>query len=505
MSTGLGKGLAVQHDFGANIDRLYKQENLRSQIRVEKERKAQMYGEMLKGTHVRGKYNTQRLEEYYNDLNGKVANFVTENPGWETDPGLFAEFSSLSEQYLNNPIVQEDIQVQANFEALQQKVASGSMSIDDINSQMDAYSNYTENGGDPYVFVNPKEVNYNDLVSESARLVGHETKDQTRTLHGITQSRTVKAAVDANIDQRVKADFSDKDNARSIIAAYNQAGGRKVAETAQQWHFDKIKAAQNMDATQWHFDRYELALATKQANSPSGGSMYRRYVHDGYMQAVQSGEDREFSARPANAALTRYGGTGTDQNISAADGFRFTGSFEDVNGQNKYLADEFGFNASTKSTGAGKFVVMGGLPYVEMHVDIDVPVGKNDEPVDGNYAKALTDNGFTLGSFKSSDPFSGITGKSGTSKAQVYSGTLLVPANIDQMSMSAFDDAMYGADQLESLQLSGEYGRMEVESAVSKLQTRYPNREFAIQGNKVFDKATGFEIDPITFKVKPKG
>ena len=63
--TGLAKGLAVKHDFGADIQRLYQREDLRSQIQVEKERKAKLYGGMLEQGHVQGKYNTGRLEEDY--------------------------------------------------------------------------------------------------------------------------------------------------------------------------------------------------------------------------------------------------------------------------------------------------------------------------------------------------------------------------------------------------------------------------------------------------------
>jgi len=487
-NTGLGKGLAVRHDFRRDIQTLYQRENMRAQIQEEKRRKAQLYGSMLKKGHVRGEYNTRRLEEHYDQLNGKLSDFVTENPGWETDPGLFAKFVEISDGYLQNDIIQEDVQVQQQFEALQQKVNSGTMGTDEINRQMDVYHNYIENGGDPYVFVNPREHDPIDLVTQTASTIGTVQEEVFyKAKNGLTQSRMETRPNLAAVQPAVNALFADEDKRRVMEKMYQDAGGKEVADSAKLYATELVNGTFKFANSQMHYDQYELRMATKNASAAAAGgaqatSQVYNHVWAPYEEAMLNRQNiglEDLQPNGANATLTPWGKIGEVQNITAADQYKLI----DENGK----PVDFNYSARTELTGVGSFTTSNFNPFVESSVRIYIPREDYDASVssaktDSNMLNILKANGFSV---VKEDDFSIFgSGKIPTNEV-ILQGKMLAPAILNSMTYTAFDKSILGQATSTDLVQSGLYGAAmsEVDVIQAKIEgvnRVHPNKKFSL-------------------------
>lgn len=169
LNYGSAKALSYRHDYGADIDRLYKQEAYRSQVKAEKEQKTRYYAGLMKEHQSASPWATKQLEKKYKDLNNRVADFAINNPNFETDVNKMQEFMSLTDEYLNNDIVRKDIQSQQQFEILKQASANGKISQKNWLAEMEKYDNWMQNGGDGYVFSNITLPKYTDIVQNSKK------------------------------------------------------------------------------------------------------------------------------------------------------------------------------------------------------------------------------------------------------------------------------------------------------------------------------------------------
>jgi hypothetical protein len=502
--TGLGKGLAVRHDFGADINRLYQQENLRSQIQVEKERKARYYGEMLKGGHVRGKANTERLQQFYDGVNDELATFVTENPGWETDPGLFAEFSRISDQYLNNDIIREDLQVQANFEALQRAAQSGSMDAMDIERNMEAYNEYIENGGDPYVFVNPKKVEYNDIVKESIGLVGYTKQPQTyRDAQGFTRTIMTDKPNEGAIARRVEIDFADEKYAREIEDKWQKAGGLEVAQTPEQWHENNLLAAAQFAISQAAYDQKELAAfrhdLTEQDEVPPSAALRR--VAQPYWRAASQWQNAPFEER---AAIEKAFNENAQPDVL---GIKFT-KFADnkphsitpsdrvytyKNGKPMYFQGNLN---SVEVYSTDRPVLLNGQLYYEANAIVSLPSNPAGEDANDvkSAKKVLEQAGFTVGDKKGASLT--IIGDRGSDE-ESHEGVFLIPAQVNKASWIAYDKAAYGnIEDSRKIRQSGQY---DIAELTNYINTQIPGFGIGTMENgQVISSDGTLRLDPKT-------
>lgn len=163
---GSAKGLGLKHDFKGDIDRLYQREAYRRGVEAEKAEKAKYYASFVKEGTAVAPSNVRRLDKEYDQYNTEIADFMIEHgPAIETDIKLQQEFMKKTDRYLNNDILREDMQVQQEFQKLKDNV--GKMTDEQYNIEMERYTEYYENGGDPYVFSNTLMPTYEEILQVS--------------------------------------------------------------------------------------------------------------------------------------------------------------------------------------------------------------------------------------------------------------------------------------------------------------------------------------------------
>jgi len=137
---GTTKGLAYQNDWQQATNNMLRFEQYKNQQQLQREKKAQYYADKIKRGGASTKYNTKRLEGYYNGLNKDLGQFLVENPNWEQDIELVSQFNEITDKYLNNDILKEDLDVQKNLELIRQD--RHNMSDDHFNMLMEQYDQY---------------------------------------------------------------------------------------------------------------------------------------------------------------------------------------------------------------------------------------------------------------------------------------------------------------------------------------------------------------------------
>jgi len=483
--TGLAKGLAVKHDFGADIQRLYQRENLRSQIQVEKERKAQLYGSMLKQGHVVGKNNTVRLEEDYKRINNELADFVSNNPNWETDPGLFAQFSDISSQYLENDIIREDTQVAEQFKVLQAEVNSGTMGAEEIERQMDKYNHYNENGGNPYVYVNPAKLEFNDVLQASLQNVGSSQYTETYLDEdGIESYRTIKAPNKGAIQDEVDTAFGDPKSRRAIEASYEQAGGTQIAETAQQYYENKLIGGENYARMEAGKNQMDVARAKKNLTGGTSYSYAKSKVYDPLIDARNNGTPYASAYRQNNIVFSSFGKLNGQRYVSASDELEFA---QKVEGETN---NEFSYSTPMKAIGGGRitFDPATGIPMVESDVIVAVAVDKDGRPEDPAMAATLNARGFNIYEADVDPTFRNMT-KAYSVNTTYYTGTVTEKAKLDEITLNAFDEAQLGTAEMKEIRGSGIQQQMDfnlnISPKIAELNTRFPNANFGYANGEV--------------------
>lgn len=501
--TGLGKGLAYRHDFGADINQLWQTENYKSQIDVEKRRKAQMYGKMLEQGHVRGANNTRRLQEDYDRINNEFANFVTENPGWETDPGLFAKATAISGQYLNNDIIREDEQVAQNFQALQQKMASGTMEKEDMDKQMGLYTNYMENGGDPYVFINPKQVEFSDIISNAVDSIGVDTKFVTYTnAQGVPVTRQVSTPKAGGVKTMTDNIMNNETSARAATALWRKPEMQQKFESPHTMVAHNIKIGQQQARGREIIDpvykmNYEAGLANQ--------GIPESHVIDNVINPWllhSAGEDVTFQPNQANIALTGHGEVGASYNMTAQDKAYFLGKNRDVTSGSSedFMLNQH--NIRTEATGAKRIVDIDGLPYVATDIIATLPVTDQFTDDSNNTSReVLTSSGVKIEKFLQDAGFDTYEGATeGLSigifdgqkvKGRYYEGTTYMPADFDEMKLENYDkESSFGVKEIQGIRRRGDYKN--ASTRIDMLNQAKPTIDLA---NKEFPEA-GFHLDP---------
>jgi hypothetical protein len=176
MPLGLGvtKGASFVNDWNKDIDRLYQREEYAANVRYQKEQKTRFFAEQIKRGHGSNPRVESELNDYYKGLNSELANFVTENPNFETDVNAMQKFLDISDRYINNGILQQDVQVKQEFDKLRQAVSEGKITETKYHEEMARYNEYIDpiRKGDPYVFTNFKEINGSDYLTNLSKTLG---------------------------------------------------------------------------------------------------------------------------------------------------------------------------------------------------------------------------------------------------------------------------------------------------------------------------------------------
>lgn len=472
---GSAKGLALGHDYQRDIDRLYDRERYSMEVRKERENKARYYGEMLQQKQATTPYNTQRLEGYYDDLTGELADFVINNPNFETDINLQRQFQDIAGRFQDNDFIREDMQVAQSLEDLKQEMLSGEMDGDDYIIEMDRYMEYANNGGDPYVFENFKKVYLTDVVTELAEAVAQVTDITTEDGQVIS---TVGADPDA-LDYTARMALTRSDYNRTVEKAWRQAEGSGMYDNKLDFLKTVIQSQVDYGRKFVAWDQRALidaktraALQTEQVqNNPLFGN---------YILEPLYSEKKSVNADDRHIAFTPWrtkGGTFNPGTFIDSGGNKFktlllntlkTGD-EDPN----YI--QIDLNETMAATGAGRiFLDDFGKAFTEVDVQIPVLEGENlalraELEKYGWSAKKYSEPGVLVSALRQIE---GITQTS-----DVYSGTIVVPATFDPAQIHDYE--LGYKTPTKAMEMQAAYKPLATQAqlmdAASRLGVKYPD------------------------------
>jgi hypothetical protein len=497
LNFGAIKGLSHGHDFGRDIDRLYDRERYAMEVRKERENKARYYGELLQEQQATTPYNTRRLENYYDELTGELADFVVANPNFETDINLQREFQNIAGRFQDNDIIREDAQVAQALEALKQETLSGEMDGDDYMIEMDRYQEYANNGGNPYVFENFKKVYLNEVVSQLAQVVG---KDLTtvKSEDGL-QVLEIEAVNPTKLDYTARMALTRTDYDRTVEKAWRKAKGSGMYENKLDF-FKKIISAQiNYGSKFVAWDKFAeidaRTRATMQTQFNENNVVFGSYILENLY-----GEDRQVTGDNRHIVFTPWRtknalfnpGQYYDNDTGGTYKTLLLNTLKKGEGDPDYISANI--HSSIQATGAGRlFLNEHGDPFAEVNVNIPIIEGQNED------LRAVLDKyGWSSKKYSQLGQVESALGtvQGITQTSDVYQGTIVVPATFEdsqihdyergfktdtkamerQSSYSAY--SQYAKD-LAARSRSGAQDHKErvlkAETAVSRLGTTYPN------------------------------
>jgi hypothetical protein len=447
--TSTASALAYQHDFGADISRAYQREELLARQRAEKERKAMFYGEMLKAPHVVGPGATRELDEYVDTINKEIADFAIANPDFETDAGKFAEFRSIADKYINNPIVQKDQQVATEFEAMKKDRQQGLITPEQAIEEMDKYNNYKENGGEGYVYVRPNNRTMNDIIKDSKANIQSKTDTYTDPETGALTKIT--APPDAALDSQAGINLRGPDR-DIIVQDYEKAGGERIG-TLKEFHKNQLKASIDVERIGGMIDQL-WKHNNDQSNIPVASRYESSYLEES-TKAIATGGDWRSAPSAANRELTKYGGDRKRHILTEGEGIKFMsqedGQYKDFKVGNMKLKKGTGqglLGVSAVPESSGSYVVVAGIPYIEQTFTLSFNTDINPD-----YINTLTANAFQE---SSKSTIEGIMGgleftTDDSRHVSHMTGKLLVPAQLEKENLLAFEDHFYGESSMKSI------------------------------------------------------
>ena len=288
LNYGSSKGLAYRHDFGSDMDRLYEQEKFRAQTKAQKEEKVRYYSTLLKQHNPVSPGIVKGLGEHVSSVNNELAEFAINNPNWEQDPGLFAKFQGITEKYMNNDYVRNDLKSQEQLEILRQNRTN--MPEDEFIREMDRYNEFYQNGGDPYVFNGRIDPTYDDIFATSAQRLEASASEGTyqNKDSGLWYNVTdINRGADPNKNssmREARIDFSDPAKKRVIdkrFAEYNEQNPG-IYNSSLQFHAAMLENS---------YGRKNTLMAGQMSNASSGDEKPDPYMNLWFNQNIASGAE----------------------------------------------------------------------------------------------------------------------------------------------------------------------------------------------------------------------
>lgn len=181
---GTATGLAYRHDFQQTIRNRQAQEQLNRQAKIDAENKAKLFADELETTSLSNEWDNAQLESYYKDQFKKIGEFVSNNPDFRQNMGLFLKYKQMTRGLLENETIQRSMRIKSGFEAMNKWDAEtknmNPASRAYLEQKRKEYANYTKTGsidgitenGIEFDWVAPDEqVNTDKIVAEAGRLL----------------------------------------------------------------------------------------------------------------------------------------------------------------------------------------------------------------------------------------------------------------------------------------------------------------------------------------------
>lgn len=447
---GLAKGMAYRNDWDKDIDRLYQRAEYAQQIRSEKERKTLFYADLLKKGHASSPRAEKELESFYEGLNKQLADFVTENPNFETDPGAMQQFLNISDQYLNNDVLRRDLQVKEEFDKLRAAQSSGELFPEEIAEQTQKYYDYiSSNPGDPiepYVFTRVKKLEFGDVIKEANEwLKGTVSTYIDPKTHMIRQRAQTS---DKDIAFAASMILKDPNKRFTVEQTYNKINQELKSQNGyrslEEYTRTSIKVGENFTDTYEGWDR----VWEKSLESGSGGSSVPWAFHNVLkpISALMDAKDEngnyvdsEMSATSLDKVFSFFG----LKDESTADPSKEIEVFD--TSKKRTVPFNIGGAVNLRFKNVDKIVVQGRKPKIAMTVSFDVPLSSDNVPL----YNVPEEWGFQAS--KSEVPagilgggFSMTKGNVTYTKGQTYTGTIYAPVIADNPRILQYDKEYLG-------------------------------------------------------------
>lgn len=428
LSYGSAKALSYTHDFQKDIDRLYQREAYGAQIKAEREKKAMFYASLMKEGTAATQYNTQRLEGLYEGLQREIADYAVANPDLEQDPRKLAHLMSISDKFLNNNIIAEDQEVQKHWNMTKEALAKGDIYEDEYFEAAERYTNYSQNGGDPYVFSNPKRREFMDIWQESQVLMKPIVTVDEKGNQVITKS----AVPEANFAMAANMTLSNKDNYRTVEQMFKRIPEEQRAAAGWQSPNDYYASLLRQGNQPSELERRynELYLLNYKAGIDADKKAASEYVPSYFVSGVlnKMNSGQEIKGDVAVGALTELGAKKGTM-ISTPEIGR---TFQVLNAKGEFI--DVPIMGTIYNENASRAFTIGGVGYVEHTVTVSIDEG------DDITKKSLQDNGFIAKTEKQQSLLNDPTASNTITRNQ-YTGSIVLPMILNDANIRNYDEA----------------------------------------------------------------
>lgn len=470
---GSAKALSVSHDYQKDIDNLYRREAYSQQVKSERERKAQYYASLMKEQTSSAPYNTRRLETFYSDLNNKTAEFAINNPGFESDVSKMHKFLEITDQYINNPIIQEDMQVQKAWESTKEAAQKGNIKQDEYYDMAEKYHNYInqkDGSVEQYQFVPPVRKDIFEIASDVDKFLKPVDRDVTdpKTRRIIRTSEYP----DENVHVAAITILRDKENNYVFNKAFNELDPKTkgvynslvdYTEHVLKLGLEKKKIDQGYDALFQYGQEQQMKKQYSFAN-------YNRFYYNNVYEPLMKGQD--VPAHPANIALTEFVEPGKPLTMGPSGrNFKLYGKDNQI--------ETINVKGHIVGLGGGEIVRIGNVPWVKTQVavgldDKQIAFDTSGKPIESQLSeqqkaemkqvsgkdavnniiqktymsKVLQDHGFNMQKVTDPGLLSGLGISAQNLTTDVYVGTILMPANFSEANRESYDKHFNTAEKI---------------------------------------------------------
>lgn len=488
---GIAQGLSYRHDFEKDMERVYQNAAYAEKIKAQKEQRTQFYANLLKKGHAVSPALTKKLEGFYSDLNDKLAQFVIDNPDFETDIGKMQEFISITDNYLNNDIIRTDLQSQQNYAKMQDAMSNGKMTKSMIEREGEKYQKYLETG-EQYVFDGAPPVSLNDITAFIAKNIGYEDVTQQIGNH----IYRIKQPKPGSIRKNVKEAYLSNEEYQEVINnAWNELGDWKnlynspleMVESLVENKSDYTKLDQGLTA--------ETSAAIKNAANYDDFINFQDSLHS---QLITKGRT---SSNPTNLIFGTAGGLNRQLPIGPSGSNFMIVDFDDKAQDYSPTGKNIRLSGKVTVTGGGELVALPNgetaiietvainpvmtrnlrvtreneiqkfngkewidVAYTDLNPEeqgyIELENGNFKLATDSEYAARLEESGFK----KVKRQIRGFDsmGRSYTEVADVYVGTIAEKAEFTEDKFVLYNKAMGGTgEKVSNTYSTGQYKRAE--------------------------------------------
>jgi hypothetical protein len=469
LSYGSAKALSTTHDYQKDIDRLYQREAYAQQVRAEKEKKSMFYASLMKEQTAAAPVNTQKLETLYEGLHKDVANYAVDNPDWETNPMKVQKMYGIMNQFIDNPVIREDQQVQQQWNATKEAFNKGDLKQDEYDNLAEKYHNYVQTGSsigdsskpDPYIFANPKRKDIIEILKERNDWLQPTISKVTDPVTG--QMTKITKTPDENIHVAAVMGLTDPDTDFVISKMYSKIPpeDQGLYKSKTDYFEHLIKAGEIFGKEDAGYDQMKLMMAKNTLDKNTDLSNYHRFYQNNVYEPLRS--RGETSSDTANISFTEFGTKGQPLAMGGAGrNLKVYGKGNQVN--------EINVQGHVVSVGAGRIINKSGVPWVETQVMISLGDDKPMTDASGNpvmrdmneeekarakqkgvdsskfqqvsqglMANSLKENGFEIQKVTDPGMLANLGLEGATITSDVYVGTVLMPADFSEGNRIKYD------------------------------------------------------------------